>query len=90
MFYARANLLLNVTDSVKTPFTFTLHQMLSRLERKVCQQQLATSRTVLFSVSLGLLCMGVKRGPALKENTNYKCLKTKYSEKYPICEELRH
>jgi hypothetical protein len=49
MFYARAGLLLNVTDSVKTSFTFTLHQMLSRLERKVCQQQLAISRTALFS-----------------------------------------
>lgn len=66
-FYARAVLLLNVTESIKTSFTFTLHQMLSRLERKVCQQQLAISRTMLFSVLLGLLCMGVKRGPALKE-----------------------
>jgi hypothetical protein len=67
MFYARVGLLLNVTESVKTSFTFTLHQMLSRLEQKVCQQQLAISRTVLFSVLLGLLCTGVKRGPALKE-----------------------
>jgi len=67
MFYARVGLLLNVTESVKTSFTFTLHLMLSRLERKVCQQQFAISRTVLFSVLLGLLCMGVKRGPALKE-----------------------
>jgi len=36
-FYARAVLLLNVTESIKTSFTFTLHQMLSRLERKICQ-----------------------------------------------------
>jgi len=61
--------------------------MLSRLERKVCQQQLAISRTVLFSVLLRLLCMGVKRDPALKEKHE---LQTKYSEKYHICEDLRH
>jgi hypothetical protein len=67
MFHARAGLLLNYTDSVKTSFTFTLNQMLSRLGWKVCQQQLAISRTVLFLVLLGLSCMGVKRGPALKE-----------------------
>jgi len=66
-FYARAVLLLNVTESIITSFTFTLHQMLSRLDRKVCQQQLAISRTVLFSALIGLLCVGVKRGPALKE-----------------------
>jgi len=81
MFYTRAGLLLNVTDSVKTSFTFTLYQMLSRLERKVCQQQFAISRTALFSVLLGLLCMGVKHGSVLKEKHELQMSENKVLKK---------
>jgi hypothetical protein len=44
----------------------------------------------MFSVLLGLLCMGVKRGPALKLKHELQMSENKAVKKYPICEELRH